>query len=120
MHHFPTPCVSRIWGLILSLSLFLIAFPAWSADSLIVYSGRAERLIQPVLDAFHDQTGIEVTMLTGGSTQLINRLQAEGPRTPADVFITNDAGTLERARELKLLRPLHMRSEEHTSELQSH
>ncbi len=108
MHPVPTPYVSRIYGLILSLSLFLLVSPAWSADSLIVYSGRAERLIQPVLDAFHDQTGIEVTMLTGGSTQLINRLQAEGSRTPADVFITNDAGTLERARELKLLRPLHM------------
>jgi iron(III) transport system substrate-binding protein len=107
--HIPPKSYSfRTYGLALFLAVLLFSSPAWSADSLIVYSGRAERLIQPVLDAFQNHTGIEVTMLTGSSTQLINRLQAEGPRTQADVFITNDAGTLERARELKLLRPLQM------------
>ena len=75
-----------------------------SGDSLVVYSGRAERFIQPVLDAFHAESGITVQLLTADSTALINRLQIEGARTAADVLITNDAGTLERARELRLLR----------------
>jgi iron(III) transport system substrate-binding protein len=79
-----------------------------AAEKLVVYSGRSERLIKPVLAAFQAKTGIQVELLSSGTTELVNRLQAEGDRTPADVFITNDAGSLERARELKLLRPLNM------------
>ena len=77
-------------------------------NSLIVYSGRAERLIKPVLDVFQEKSGISIKLLTSGSTELVNRLRAEGKHTQADVFITNDAGALERARELHLLHPLHM------------
>lgn len=86
--------------------------PGWldasaAADKLTVYSGRAEKLIKPVLDAFQAKTGIQVELLSSGATELVNRLQAEGERTPADLLITNDAGSLERARELGLLQPLH-------------
>ncbi|MEP6888741.1 MAG: extracellular solute-binding protein [Nitrospirales bacterium] len=77
-----------------------------AADRLVVYSGRAERLIKPVLDAFQAKSGVHIDLLSSGSTELVNRLQAEGPRTAADVFITNEVGALERARELKLLAPL--------------
>lgn len=81
-----------------------------SADRLVIYSGRAERLIKPVLDEFQARTGIPVELLSSGTTELVNRLQAEGPRTPADVFITNDAGSLERARELGLLQPISLKA----------
>ena len=74
-------------------------------ETLVVYSGRAERLIQPALEAFQAESGVTVQTLTADSTALVNRLQMEGDRTPADVLITNDAGSLERARELRLLRP---------------
>jgi iron(III) transport system substrate-binding protein len=84
-----------------------VAAPA--GDKLIVYSGRAERLIKPVLDAFTAKTGIQVDLLSSGTTELVNRLKAEGDRTPADLFITNDAGSLELARAAGLLRPLNMR-----------
>ncbi len=100
----------------LSLTFMILTFlhsffslPSWASGKIVIYSGRAERLIKSALDEFQSQTGIQVDMLTGESTQLINRLQAEGKHTPADVFITNDAGTLERARKLKLLRPLNMK-----------
>lgn len=83
--------------------------PASATDKLVVYSGRAERLIKPVLDAFTAKTGIQVELLSSGTTELVNRLKAEGDRTPADVLITNDAGSLELARAAGLLRPLAMR-----------
>jgi iron(III) transport system substrate-binding protein len=79
--------------------------PAAEPDRLVVYSGRAERLIKPLLDSFQAKTGIQVDLLSSGTTEVVNRLQAEGERTPADILITNDAGSLERARELGLLRP---------------
>ncbi|GJL55986.1 MAG: iron(III) ABC transporter iron (III)-binding protein [Nitrospirales bacterium] len=95
--------------------IIFVMLPAISmaADQLVVYSGRAERLIKPVLDTFQDKTGIQIQLLTGSSTQLVNRIQAEGPHTQADVFITNDAGTLERARELQLLKPMKIDGIEH-------
>ncbi|MGH7230831.1 MAG: extracellular solute-binding protein [Nitrospiraceae bacterium] len=91
--------------------LGLFTLPFWihdslAADHLVVYSGRAERLIKPVLDAFQAKTGIQVDMLSSATTELVNRLEAERERTAADLFITNDAGSLERARELGLLLPL--------------
>lgn len=83
--------------------------PTSAADRLTIYSGRAERLIKPVLDAFTAKTGIQVELLSSGTTELVNRLKAEGDRTPADLLITNDAGSLELARTAGLLRPLNMR-----------
>lgn len=85
---------------------------ASAADKLTVYSGRAERLIKPVLDAFTAKTGVQIELLSSGTTELVNRMKAEGDRSPADVFITNDAGSLEMARAAGLLRPLNMREVE--------
>ena len=78
----------------------------YAGESVVVYSGRAERLIKPVLDHFEQTTGTTVELLTAGSTELVNRLRAEKARTPADVFITNEAGALELARSLDLLQPI--------------
>lgn len=100
------------WLMAASLLFGLVLWheePAPAATRIVVYSGRAERLIKPVLDAFQAKSGIQVELLSSGTTELVSRLQAEGERTPADLFITNDAGSLERARELGLLRPLNMR-----------
>lgn len=89
------------------LAAALVAPPASAEpDRLVVYSGRAERLIKPLLDSFQAKTGVQVDLLSSGTTEVVNRLQAEAARTPADVLITNDAGSLERARELGLLRPV--------------
>ena len=57
-------------------------------------------------------TGIQVELLSSGTTELVNRLKAEGDRTSADLLITNDAGSLELARTAGLLRPLNMREVE--------
>lgn len=116
----PCACVISIAGRIVSLflfvlTLFMLGEPSFSAstvsaaDKLIIYSGRAERLIKPVLDAFTAKTGTQIELLSSGTTELVNRLKAEGDRTPADLLITNDAGSLELARTAGLLRPLNMR-----------
>ena len=96
-------------GCLLTLAWLIAPAPASAADKLTIYSGRAERLIKPVLDAFTSKTGIQVDLLSSGTTELVNRLKAEGERSPADLLITNDAGSLELARAAGLLRPLNMR-----------
>ncbi|MBI5379834.1 MAG: extracellular solute-binding protein [Nitrospirae bacterium] len=77
---------------------------AAGGEDVVVYSGRAEKLIQPVLDAYTAKTGVKVRLLTGGATEMLNRIAAEGARTPADLLITNDTGVLEAARQRGLLR----------------
>ena len=101
-----TPLLSMLLAFGL-LSIEAMSNPELSAaESVVVYSGRAERLIKPVLDHFEQTTGTTVQLLTAGSTELVNRLRAEKSRTPADVFITNEAGALELARNLHLLQPI--------------
>lgn len=99
--------IASLLGLL--IFIFCISTLSYAGDPLIVYSGRAERLIKPVLDAFQTESGISIQMLTADSHALVNRLKLEGKHSPADVFITNDAGTLERARELQLLQPAEIR-----------
>ncbi len=77
-----------------------------AAQELIVYSGRGERLIKPVFDEFTKRTGIKITLHSAGTVELLNRLIAEGERTSADIYMTVDAGTLERARIAGLLHPI--------------
>ena len=103
-------CVSLL-SLLVSL-WFLFPHTASAADTLTVYSGRSERLIKPVFDAFTAKTGIHIDLLSSGTTELVNRLKLEGTRSQADLFITNDAGSLELARTAGLLRPLNMREVE--------
>ncbi len=69
-----------------------IAAPAF-ADEVNVYSNRQPELIQPLFDAFTEETGIDVNMayLKDG---MLERLVAEGDRTPADLVFTVDISRL--------------------------
>lgn len=70
-----------------------------------LYSSRNESLIKPLLDEFTEQTGIQVKLLTGDGNALLSRLQSEGANSPADLFLTVDAGSLYRAKEAGLFQP---------------
>lgn len=71
-----------------------------------LYSARKENLIKPLLDRFTAETGIEVNLVTGKASALLKRLQAEGRNTPADLFLTVDAGRLHVAKQAGLLQPV--------------
>jgi iron(III) transport system substrate-binding protein len=61
---------------------------------LVIYSGRSEDLVGPLIDEFTATTGIEVSVRYGGSTELATTLLQEGERTDADVFFAQDPASL--------------------------
>ena len=63
-------------------------------NSLTLYSGRGEDLVQPVVDLCADQLGVEIKTRYGDSAELLLLLQEEGGNTPADVFFSQGAGFL--------------------------
>lgn len=78
----------------IGLAAFLtsVALPAL-ADEVNIYSHRQPELIQPLLDAFTAETGIDVNIafVDKGMTE---RLVAEGTRSPADLVLTVDIARL--------------------------
>ncbi|MEN8214225.1 MAG: Fe(3+) ABC transporter substrate-binding protein [Pseudomonadota bacterium] len=80
---------------------------SWAASGEVnLYSARKEALIKPLLDDFTAETGIKVNLVTGKASALLKRLVTEGRNSPADLFITTDAGRLHRAREAGVLQPV--------------
>jgi len=85
------------------------AAPAESASAparIVVYTSRQPHLIESLFQRFEADTGIAIEFISDDAGALIERLAAEGERTPADVLITVDAGNLWQAAERGLLQPL--------------
>lgn len=79
---------------------------ATAAEEVVIYSGRSDKFVRPVTEAFTRETGIKVVLHSAKSTELINRLRAEASRTEADLYISNDAGNLQVGSDFGLFEPL--------------
>lgn len=86
----------RLLILVSAVTLFLAACGNGSDSEgpLILYSGRSEELVQPLIDDFIEKTGIEVEVRYGDSTELAALLLQEGEGTDADVFFAQDPASL--------------------------
>jgi iron(III) transport system substrate-binding protein len=63
-------------------------------DALVIYSGRNENLIRPLLDRFAEESGIDIKVRYGDTSELLPTILEEGEDTRADVFFSQDAGAL--------------------------
>ena len=61
---------------------------------LVIYSGRSESLVGPIIEEFSVLTGIPVEVKYGKTGALVSLIQEEGAKTPADVFYAQDPGGL--------------------------
>jgi len=96
-------------ALIGALAAVMMALPfalsAKAQGEVNVYSYRQPFLIEPLLDAFSDETGIRTNVIFAGKG-LIERIEAEGANSPADVLLTVDIGRLRGAVDKGLSQPV--------------
>lgn len=80
---------------------------ASSSDStLVIYSGRDEKLIGPLIEKFEETSGIKTEVRYAGSAEQAQLLITEGKNTPAHVFLSQEAGALGQVAENDLLAKL--------------
>ena len=84
------------------LALFATVLAGCSSNSdqasdvteLTVYSGRSEEFIAPFFAQWEDQSGIKLNIRYGDSAELAAQILEEGENSPADLFLSQDAGSL--------------------------
>ncbi|WP_420859501.1 Fe(3+) ABC transporter substrate-binding protein [Marivivens marinus] len=89
--------------LLASLLATATALPALADVN--IYTTRQPELIQPVMDAFTEETGIAVN-LAFVSEGIVERLKAEGRRSPADLVMTVDIANLQQIVDAGVVQPV--------------
>ncbi len=80
---------------LLALTSSAIACGRASANTeLVVYSGRSESLVEPIIQQFRDATGMDVNVKYASTGELAATLLEEGNKSPADMFFAQDPGGL--------------------------
>ena len=72
----------------------LIGACGGAEDPLLIYSGRGEELVGPLIEQFRESSGLEVEVRYAGSTELASTLLEEGSTTDADIFFAQDPASL--------------------------
>ncbi len=72
-----------------------------------LYSSRHYNTDDELYSGFTQETGIRVNLIEGDADELLQRVLSEGANSPADVFMTVDAGRLWRAQQAGIFAPVN-------------
>lgn len=73
---------------------------------LVIYSGRSESLVGPIIEQFAEATGMDVQVRYGSTSEMAATLLEEGANSPVDVFFAQDPGGLGAVEDAGLLAEL--------------
>lgn len=90
---------------LLGLALMAPALAFAQSGEVNVYTYREQKLIQPLFEAFTQDTGVKVNVISA-SSGLEQRIKTEGANSPADVLLTVDIGRLEDAVRAGVTQPI--------------
>ena len=90
---------------LLALVVSLVSAPAHTAGEVNLYSYRQPFLIEPMLDEFTKQTGVEVNVVFA-KKGMVEKIKAAGENNPADAVLTVDVGRLDALHKAGLLEPV--------------
>lgn len=90
------PLARRLTALFAAALLLPVAACGADEDDagLVIYSGRNEKLVKPLLDDLEKAVGTTVAVRYGESAELAAQIQEEGGKTKAGLFFSQDAGAL--------------------------
>ncbi|MEV4918448.1 iron ABC transporter substrate-binding protein [Streptomyces tirandamycinicus] len=88
--------LARALAALAATALFLPAVAGCSGEpaGLVIYSGRNENLVAPLIEKLEEHLGTTVDVRYGGSAELSAQLLEEGDETEAGLFLSQDAGAL--------------------------
>ena len=96
----------RLKSLLMATLAAALLGQAALAEEINLYSGRHYDGDVQLYEGFQKATGIKVNVIEGKADEMMARIEAEGDASPADVFITADAGNLWRAEAKGLLQAI--------------
>lgn len=76
------------------------------SNEINIYSQRHYEVDRIQYENFEKLTGIKVNVIKAGADELLERLKNEGKNTPADLFVTVDAGKLQKGVEMGLFQKI--------------
>jgi len=98
------PVRTTLWATC-AATLLSVAAPAFADGEVNVYSYRQPFLVDPIFDAFTEQSGIDVNVVYA-KEGLVERLASEGANSPADLLMVVDIGALTSAVDQGLAQPV--------------
>ena len=93
-------------GLAFGVGILFLRGAQAQNGTLNIYSARHYNTDEALYGNFADLAGVKINRIDAEPDPLVERLKAEGDKSPCDVFLTTDAGRIERARQLGLLQPV--------------
>ena len=97
---------ATILFLVLLLTVTACGIGGSDSQSLTVYSGRSEAFIGSFFADFEAESGVRLNIRYGDSAELAAQILEEGENSPADIFISQDAGALGAVAQAGLLQKL--------------
>ncbi len=90
----------------LTVALPLLAACGEDEPKLVIYNAQHEQLLEEIVPAFEEETGIEVELRNAKDLELSNQLVQEGDASDADVFLTENSPAMSQVEQAGLFAEL--------------